>query len=154
MLESSIEIDKDVKLIISVFTSISGVSQAWIIKELLRMVNSRYSYTPTLPGLIQYQRKQSKENWKKLRYKLTQEEKELFEEMRTKYKMSISHLVFIGFILFFDELAFNVSCNNVNLRNYGKTHCKSENFMYSYTPKSVIINKIHNSCWMINIENP
>ncbi|MBN1500338.1 MAG: hypothetical protein JW982_09285, partial [Spirochaetes bacterium] len=104
MLESSLYMDKNVKKILNDYAFSTGVSTTYIIKHLLKMLNSRYSYTPTVPGLIKYQKKQEKENWKIIRYKLTQEEKELFEEMRIKFKISISFLVLIAFLLFFKKL--------------------------------------------------
>ncbi len=139
MYESSLNIDADVKSIITNYSAISRISMSTIVKLLLKKVDKKYRKNPFMPGLIQYQRHTPDNGFEKLHYLLDRKEKDQFELMRARYKISISYLVLIGFLLFFDDLVNELS----NLNN---TDCVK---LDSYPLKEQITKKCSRNNWIL-----
>ncbi len=143
-MESCIRIDIEAKLLIFDFSKSTGISMSSIAKLLLKKVDARFFTTPSKPGLINYQMDQPIENWDNLHYRLNQEEKEQFELMRSKYKLSISYLVLIGILLFFDELIEEF---------FGRSKSKNE-IIDNYPVLCILKSLFCNSCWMLREKEP
>ncbi len=76
-----------------------------IFKDLLEITKQNI-HSEHVYGLLTEYQNHSPERWEKLHYALNEEEIEKFGKMRQKYKMSISKLAFVGFVLFWELLMF------------------------------------------------
>ncbi|MBN1500968.1 MAG: hypothetical protein JW982_12480 [Spirochaetes bacterium] len=138
-MESSIRININAKLLIADFSEKSGISMCSVAKILLQKVDMKFKTTPSTPGLIKYQIDQPEYNWDVLHYRLSQCEKEQFEGMRIKYKLSISFLVLIGIFLFLDELIKEFFGEIQNI----------EKICYNYPALINLKILYRNSCWIL-----
>ncbi len=112
--ETTIKIDPDVKTQLIEFSSNSGYSMSFLMKRLLKQLDDNYGKTEIAKGLIKYQRHRKAHDYDDFHYTLTDEEKNKFEMMRIKYKISISYLVLIAFLLFFQEMVNEFFGKNKN----------------------------------------
>ncbi len=74
-----------------------------IFKDLINLTKQHVKSDHVIGLLTEYQNHKP-EQWEKLHYGLNEDEIENFSKMRQKYKISISKLAFIGFILFWELL--------------------------------------------------
>ncbi|MBN1500853.1 MAG: hypothetical protein JW982_11885 [Spirochaetes bacterium] len=79
------------------------ISCKTIFKDLIKTVKQNI-HCKKISGILTEYQNHSPECWKKFNYSLDNNEIEIFGLLRQKYKISISKLAFIGFILFWELL--------------------------------------------------
>ncbi|MBN1501531.1 MAG: hypothetical protein JW982_15330 [Spirochaetes bacterium] len=144
-MQTTLFMDYQVLLQISRFSEISGLSKSFIVKKLLLNLDHVYNYTPTLASLIKYQRHEPEEGFKVFHFRLTRLEKDRFEQMRVKYKSSISLLFLAGFLLFFSKLYKKYL--------YKTEKSNRQNFVDSYTQLANSRIEKLNNFWMVTGED-
>ncbi len=82
-----------------------SIHESTIFKDLIEITEQHFKCNHVYNQLTEYQN-HSPERWEKLHYSLDQSEIEKIGKARQKYKISISKLAFIGFLLFWELLIF------------------------------------------------
>ncbi len=89
-----------------------GISRSDLIKLILKCVCKKYQVLKSATGLTRYQKQQKGHKWKCVRIDFSEEECALFFQTRFKYRVSVSKLLFIGFVLFLDEILEELNGND------------------------------------------
>ncbi len=87
-------------------SNLFNIPESTIFKDLLDIVIKNNNCCHVYGLLTEYQN-HAPETWEKLNYSLTEDEIEVLGKAKQKYKMSISKLAFIGFILFWELLIYS-----------------------------------------------
>lgn len=85
-------------------SKVTGKSTCFIAKRLIELVIKEMDSDDCLDSLTEYQQSYKDEDLIILRYRLSKIEHDDFTFARHKFKISISKMLLIGFLLFFDKL--------------------------------------------------
>ncbi|MBN1500259.1 MAG: hypothetical protein JW982_08890 [Spirochaetes bacterium] len=122
LLNTSIYIDIELLERLTIFSAALKIQLNSLITQILLKTAAHYKYNYRENRLIEYQENTGNQNFIPIHVKFTEMENEIFQEARFNYKISISKLLFLGFLLFFNEIAkkFKDKKNN------------NKRFFYSY----------------------
>ncbi|MBN1501232.1 MAG: hypothetical protein JW982_13820 [Spirochaetes bacterium] len=80
-----------------------------LIKKILRYVYVNYNYSRDSMGLTRYQKRISGTSWKCVNVKFSEQECKYNFFCRFKFRISLSKALFIGFVLFIDDILKSLS---------------------------------------------
>lgn len=123
--ETSLNIDTNIKDLISQAAEFSGKSSSFLAKKLIKMAYSANNEIILKNKLIEYQDKSSSNKFTILRYRLNEDDRIEFSSARVRLCISISKLLLVGFFLFFRKL-INKYIKKINKEKEKKT-------LYNYT---------------------
>ncbi len=103
--KTSANMDGDVFDNISDVSANFNISENTIFKDLIGLLINASKCELPIIRLTEYQ-DHSPERWETFYYSLDNDELEIFSKARQKYKISISKIAFIAFVLFWEELIF------------------------------------------------
>ncbi|MBN1499252.1 MAG: hypothetical protein JW982_03810 [Spirochaetes bacterium] len=90
---------------ITIASKIHKIKSTLIFKDLIMMINDEICCGKISGMLTEYQNHPA-ERWETFYYSLNSEEIDILSNARHKYKISISKLAFMAFVLFWDALLF------------------------------------------------
>ncbi len=85
-----------------------GITHACLIKEILKCVCMNYDLSKYSFGLTRYQKRRKGCKWKCFRIDFSEEECRLFYGNRFKFRVSVSKMLYVGFVLFLKEALENI----------------------------------------------
>ncbi|MBN1500628.1 MAG: hypothetical protein JW982_10750 [Spirochaetes bacterium] len=108
MFETTIYLDLSVYSMIQNFSVERDISICKVIKLLLTQVCNIDNKVIITGKLTEYQNHQPEVDYRIFRYRLSEDEHKLFSSARHRLELSISKLLLIGFLMFFDNI-FNIN---------------------------------------------
>ncbi len=123
-----------------------NISSQNIFKDLIDMI-SQSTNCGLVTGMLTEYQDHSPERWETLYYSLSDDEIEFFTKVRQEYKVSISKLAFMAFVLFWKLLMFRYAERLIkfkvkfNFNSYDQYYCKFENYKEKYRKRLEIVKK-------------
>ncbi|MBN1501508.1 MAG: hypothetical protein JW982_15215 [Spirochaetes bacterium] len=137
MFSTSMNIDGTILNSINDISKNYGISKSGLIKELLERVCMNYTECIAASGLTSYQRLGKDRNWKCFRIDLTEKDCLRFFKIRFKYRVSVSKLLLIGFVLFLDEVLEKLKKNCVIKSKISNSYTSIRKYFRIFIQKEV-----------------
>ena len=102
---TSLNSDSFVKMEIENFCKKYNYSKNLVIINLIKEVINNFNSGAIVTALTEYQ-DHKPVSWSKIDYYLSSQDNEIFGQARQKYKLSISKMLFIGFMLFWKKFVY------------------------------------------------
>ncbi len=100
-----------------------NISKATLIREIIKYTCLNYHARKNMNGLTRYQKSRKNTKWKCFRLKFSEDECRLFFKCRFLYRVSVSKMLFVGFILFLDEVVEKIKKGEISEKNIKKVNC-------------------------------
>ncbi len=112
MLSTSINVKKDFMSELREISEKYHISISELIKRILHHVYRHLNKKIIINELTHYQKKDRKKRWKCFRIDFSENECTLNFKVRCKYRISLSKLLFVGFILFIEDVIAEIASSN------------------------------------------
>lgn len=117
MKNTTLYVDNDVLEEIRMVSKELNVSSALLIKKILLLMNDKYINCKLNGKLTKYQRHNPYNGFEKFRIDFHEFEIDVFSKLSYCTKVSLSHLLFLGFLLFFNKIVKELKGNVVKNPN-------------------------------------
>ncbi len=125
---TSLNSSKMIKSDIERISSELGITRSKLIKEILWYCLDNLDFAFFLSGLARYQKKYEESNWKCIRLDLNELECDLFLLCRFKFRISVSKLLAVGFVLFIEDVINKLSGNEEKKANVSSSYTETVAF--------------------------
>ena len=140
MYESTISIEFSIKENLTILSNVSGKSVCLLVKELIKKAILS-SHIVVQKSLTEYQVSDSRLNYVRFRYRFNEQERLLFFQARVDFCMSVSKLLLVGYILYYEKLLKKFTKQKVK-HSYTIILKILANSVEKYINNSVIIKKM------------
>ena len=119
LIETTLYVNKSILDMLNRGVIITGGSRTHMIKILMQMVMKNNRRLLKSNSRVQYQKRDEKENWRRLHIVLNEYEYEYYLDMRKFFKMSVSYILAYAVMRYLNELLKkNKNTDNYCFNNY------------------------------------
>ncbi len=120
MFSTTLNINRELFDLLDKISRELNISRAALIRELLKYTCKEMQYYKRMVGLTRYQKKAGKRGWKCFHIEFSEAECRLFFSCRFMYRISVSKLLLIGFVLFINDVteALKAEKKNISVKDY------------------------------------